>query len=202
MKRRDGELIYVIGASRSGKTVFLSRYLERKGRVIIWDTKGQYAQKFQHKGIIRITNLPELVEAIRDCPHDKWISYASSDKKQFGAFCALAFNWGKQAPVNVVVEEAAYVTSAGKAPGDWGRLICQGLEYGINIYVTTQRPAAADKDIIGNASRLVIFRNVTEKDRRYIGDSTGIDTENLPREPLHFLSWMPDGTTRPGVLTF
>lgn len=193
---------YVIGASRSGKTVYLCRYIERKKRVIVWDTKGQYYQKFPHKGIVKITNLWDLAQAIRDCKGPKWIAYVSSDKVQFGGFCALAFNWGKQAPCSVVVEEVSYVTTSGKAPGDWGRLICQGLEYGINIYVTTQRPAAADKDIIGNASKLVIFRNVTENDRRYISDSTGIETTDLPIEKLNFVSWLPDGTTGQGVLTF
>jgi hypothetical protein len=202
MKRSDGELLYAIGASRSGKTVFMCRYLERKKRVLIWDTKGQYAQKFRHKNILRITNIPDLVRAIKNNKSNQWISYVSSDKKQFGMFCALAFNWGKQAPCNVVVEEIAYVTTAAKAAGDWGRLICQGLEYGINIYVTTQRPQGADKDIIGNASRLVIFRNTTEKDRRYVGDSTGIDTAMMPLEKLHFLNWWPHGEVQRGILTF
>lgn len=201
-KRRDGIMTYLIGISRSGKSVYLARKIEPEPRVMIWDPKGQYCQKFKHKNPIRVESPAQLAAAVKNYRGPRWIVYVSSDPKHFEAFCYFAFNWGKQAPCAVVCEELAAVTGAGKASGYWGRLLNQGLEYGIDIYATIQRASEGDKTIFGNITQAIVFRARDSKDRNYLAERLGINESEIPTEPLKFLIWNNDYTTGSGVLTF
>lgn len=201
-KRADGKMTYLIGISRSGKTVYLFRQLEKRKRVIVWDPKGQYCQRFKHKKIIRVENPAQLAAAVQKNKSARWIAFVSSNPKDFEAFCYFAFNWGKQAPCTVVAEELAAVTNAGKATGYWGRLLNQALEYEIDIFATAQRAKEADKTIFSNVSEVVLFRTVNPSDRAYLVEHMGIEDKQITKEKLKYLKWQPDGSTRTGRLTF
>jgi hypothetical protein len=88
----------------------------------------------------------------------------------------------------VLVDELASVTHAGKASGWWGRLIREGRHKRIEVAAAAQRPAEIDKTIIGNATRLIVFRLGRAIDRKMMADELDIDRERIDvLEPLEFL---------------
>lgn len=182
-KRQRDSVVFVSGARGSGKSSWLKQYARGFGRVLVWDPMHEYAEAF---GVAPVGSLSALVEAKGApicvfAPDDPALVSA----KSFDFFCLVA--WTRGAGL-VLVDELATVTHAGKALGWWGRLIREGRHRQIEIAGAAQRPAEIDKTIIGNATRLVVFRLGRMRDRALMAEELDIDRAQIDAlQPLEFL---------------
>jgi hypothetical protein len=198
----DGRLIVIAGASRSGKTAWTSRAVRHDRRVIAWDPEDQWARL---RGWRRITSRADLLAACQQAGPARIAFVAGGDlKPEFDFWAACAQYWGRyHGACSVVAEELADVTSAAKAPGNWGILLRRGLKRGVTIYAISQRWAEADKTAVGNASEFVLFRMSSGDDIRYMSRKTRVpDTELLNLKPLEFVRYTVTGEFERGKLKF
>jgi hypothetical protein len=168
---RDGQLVVVVGASRSGKTQYVRRRLVDAPRVLVWDPKAEYHE------LTRIRDLPAWLNVCLNTRVDSRAAYVpGSPRREFSLFCDLAWHYCRfAAPGSIlVVDELADVSHAGKAPDSWGTILRQGLGYGVDIYAITQRPQESDKTSMGNASALVCCRLARADDRRYMANELDV----------------------------
>lgn len=204
--RPDGSLEYVIGRSRCGKTTYLQKVIQHHKRILVWDIEGQWAMQpgFTEIGGHRTSkeNIEKLIEALLTAGDRCWLAYQPTSMSEFESFCQCAFVWGQDAPCAIVAEELADVSSQGKAPMSWGILIRRGMKYGISTYAISQRPAEADKTILGNAKVVTIFAPNTDADRDYLVKKLGVPAEKIPTADLHYLQRFNDGRTGAGKLKF
>lgn len=203
MKTEDGRIVVVSGASRSGKTAMVRKLLAKARRVWAWDPEDQWAQL---PGYVRVTNRKQLAAAMDNKGPQKLAYVTGGDlKEEFNFFCQCAMYAGRYvAPMDVIAEELADVTTSSKAPGHWGILIRRGLKRGISIYPISQRWAEADKTAMGNASDFILFRCATGDDAAYLERKTGVSAAELNTMPP--LYWIKkdnlNGKITRGKLTF
>lgn len=175
--------MFVSGARGSGKSSWLKQYARGFGRVLVWDPMHEYAEAF---GVAPVGSLSALVEAKGApicvfAPDDPALVSA----KAFDFFCLVA--WTRGAGL-VLVDELATVTHAGKALGWWGRLIREGRHRQIEIAGAAQRPAEIDKTIVGNATRLIVFRLGRLRDRAMMAEELDINRARIDAlQPFQFL---------------
>jgi len=187
--RPDGVLVIAIAVSRSGKSVWIKRVIENDNRVLVFDPKGEYVAQM---GFIACRSRIELVDTLVKSRGDADIAYVQHDKKEFDFFCQCAFNWNRQAQATIICEELANVTHSGKAAGNWGRLVSQGLAYGPKIIGTVQRGQEVDKSVISNSTFVHVGRHSTFKDREYIANQLGLSVSEIPDKKLEFIQWTSD----------
>jgi hypothetical protein len=203
VSRPDGTLTVVTGASRSGKTVWTVRQVARARRVLVWDTLGEWGDRY---GCTRVSSLHEL-SVLAPSPRLQRLAYfrpMGMERDHFDVFCRLAWVWIRAARGALVVEELASVTSPGKAPAAWGEIVRAGLRYGPDIYALTQRPAESDKTVMGNATVLHCHAMVRAEDRRYMAAELDCDVSRLAA--LRPLEWIErdrrTGKLRAGRVSF
>lgn len=189
MKTQDGRLIVIAGASRSGKTAFVKKAVQRARRVFAYDPEDQWSQL---PGWSRVTNRRDLLAAAKSPGAAKVAYVAGGDlaaEFDFWAGCVL-YAGRYVEPLAAIAEELADVTTPSKAPGNWGILLRRGLKRGITIYAISQRWAEADKTAMGNASEFIIFRQATGPDAAYMSRYTRVpaaEIDALP--PLSFVRY-------------
>lgn len=182
--RPDGKLIFSIGASRSGKSQYVLAWIKKATRLLVWDIEGEYASKY---GLEVVEGRAALVRRLKQATGKARIAYHPKRLDEFDFFCRCAFNWSRQSPAEVVVEELAACTNAVKAGGYWGVLVSRGLKYGTHIYATVQRGQETDKSVLGNASIVNICRPNTEADAKYIAGMFGLSLDQIPDCDLEML---------------
>jgi hypothetical protein len=190
LKTADGRLVVVSGASRCGKTTQIAKETATANRICAWDPEDQWAQL---RGYRKVTTRRQLAEAMQTPGHVRVAYVAGGDlKAEFDFWCMVVMYAGRYiAPLVVVAEELADVTTPSKAPGNWGILIRRGLKRGITIYAISQRWAEADKTAIGNASEYVLFASRGE-DVKYISRKTLVpEAELAALKPFHFIRFDP-----------
>lgn len=178
MKTEDGRLFVVAGASRSGKTAWVKRAIEKARRVLAWDPEDQWAQL---PGWQRVTSRAALLSAIKRGGPGK-IAYVAGGKlsEEFDFWAGCVQYAGRYVgPLAAIAEELADVTTPSKAPGNWGILLRRGLKRGITIYAISQRWAEADKTALGNASNFVMFSMSSGDDVAYMARKTGVTYAEL-----------------------
>lgn len=183
--RQDGKLVYLLGVSRSGKTYWLKQQLKKVKRVLVWDSKGEYAMM---RGYQEIKNLSELHKAMTGTGiiADKKLAY-TGELKTFEPFCRYAFQWLIAKRGVLVVEELADVTSPGKAVPGWGDICRKALAYAPVIFAVTQRPQEADRTVFGNATLIHCHMLTHENDRLTVARGMGIAPEKIPTEKYSFI---------------
>lgn len=179
-RRPRDSVTFVAGARGSGKSSWLKQHARGFGRVLVWDPMHEYGDA--------------LAVAAAESPLDLYqrrtepvLVFAPPfvTVNAFDFFCELAWSRGTGL---VLVDELATVTHPGKASGWWGRLIREGRHRGIEIAAAAQRPAEIDKTIIGNATRLIVFRLGRRIDRQLMADELDCDREWIDQlAPLEFL---------------
>lgn len=176
MKTTDGRLIVIGGASRSGKTAYVRQCAGRAPRVIAWDPEDQWSAL---PGWQRVTSRPELLKKAHHAGPQRIAYVAGGDlAAEFDFLCGCAMYAGRYvAPLVVIAEELADVTTPSKAPGNWGILLRRGLKRGITIYAISQRWSEADKTAVGNASQFVLFRQSSGDDVRYLQRKTRVPAD-------------------------
>lgn len=201
MQRKNGDMTFVMGRSRSGKTQYVIRMIAKlkAKRILAWDPDSQFCEL---PGFKRVESLAELLSILRKTPGKAKLAYQVKSNKDFDAFCKLAFNWNLLNPCAVIAEEVADVVSPGKASNGWGILIRRGRKYGVDVFALTQRPQETDKSTLGNCSKMVFFAPNTQMDRDYLVKNIGLAESDIPTENLHYLIRSEDGSLKKGKLTF
>lgn len=172
---RDGRLVYVCGASRSGKSAWVKRQVEKSRRLLIWDIEDEYGDL---PGIKSLSSQKELLQMLKTSglAGPGRFAFVPLDPKQFNWWASAAFAWGNCA---AVAEELADVTNPGKAPPGWGTLIRRGAKRGIEIIGITQRPSEADKTLLGNANIKHCCRLERAGDRSYMAKELDCPIEDI-----------------------
>lgn len=187
MRTEDGRLVVVAGASRSGKTVHVTRRVNNEPRVFVWDPEDQWARLPNYH---RVTRRAELLRAVQR-PGSAHLAYVAGGALavEFDFWCGCVYYAGRYVgPLVAVAEEVADVTSTAKAPGNWGILLRRGLKRGVTIFAISQRWAEADKTAVGNASEFVLFRMSSGDDIAYMARKTRVPATELEGlKPLHYV---------------
>ena len=199
VKRPDGHLVLVLGASRAGKTQYVLWLVRASKRLLVWDVSGQYAARY---GLKSLSTLPELARWVQAQRGAARVAYVPRSLDEFNGFCRCAFAFGLTAPGTVVVEEVAASTNAGKARGQWGRLVNQSLKSGLNLLVTAQRVAEIDKSVFGNASVITIFRQNTVPDAERLASDLRLSLSDIPDADVEYLQRLKDRTITKWRLQF
>lgn len=190
LKTADGRLIVVSGASRCGKTTQVANQVKNENRVCAWDPEDQWSQL---PGWRKVTTRQQLLEAMQARGHLRIAYVAGGDlKEEFNYWSGCVYYAGRYiAPLVIIGEELADVTTPSKAPGNWGIIIRRGLKRGITIYAISQRWAEADKTTIGNASEYLLFTSRGE-DIDYIARKTRVPVAELEAlQPFQFIRFDP-----------
>lgn len=180
---RPASVVYLVGATDTGKTTWLLRQLAalKPRRLVVWDTKGEFARK----GLARpVSSLCELRELLKDNAAG-WFAYQPHAMGVFDVFCWMVYCWGR---CDLVVEELAEVTHPGKAPQWWGNAIRRGRDRGLRVWATSQRPAEADKTIYGNFTRLQVHQLMRLKDRREVAGELGVGQSEV--DAVRGFAWL------------
>ena len=175
-KQNNPHIVSVVGTSGHGKSTWLMLLLKPSRRMLVWDPKDEYART--DRSVVRITSLEELRATLLACPDKNPGRYAfvPYSMKCFATWCECALDWGH---ADIVAEETADVTSPGKAPESWGKVIRRGGGVGLRVYGVTQRPSESDKTIFGNRTYVHCHALMRPGDRRYMANELGIDQSIL-----------------------
>lgn len=177
--------IVLIGASGSGKSSYLRKLQEIRNapRLLAWDPDAD------HK-LVHYRNVPELHKACAKAGFGKIRAGLEMrpSMADFGQLCGIAFAMSHaKAPLVLLVEELAGVTTPAKAAPEWHECATRGRKYGLIIAATSQRPQEIDKTILGQADTIWCGRLKTEKDARYMAGIMGVDPQSLiDLKPLEY----------------
>lgn len=194
--RKDGEAIYIVGASRSGKTQYgmikLFKNIKKYKRIMVWDFNGQWYSAFERAGVKAeaISGKANLANRLRGDKDAGVICYTPSSfsesiKSQFDFFCGAGFIWCKEAPCMIVIEEISSVVGSGAAVGNWQMIQTQMQKYGGGVIAIIQRGQEGDKTTMTQSTETVIFRAGT-RDVPYILQNFDLPEEMMPKEALHY----------------
>jgi hypothetical protein len=197
VRRPDGTLYAVAGATRSGKTLWTAQAVRAWRRLLVWDLKGEWSTRYRCQ---RVASIQALAEHCKPGALPHRIAYHRAGMvEDFEPFCRLAWVWVRVARGALVIEELSSVTHPGKAPPAWGDIVRQGLGFGADIYAVTQRPAESDKTALGNASIVHCGRLVIPRDRATMAQYLGVPVERVDAlQPLEFLERDAHGRVRAG----
>jgi hypothetical protein len=186
MSANEAEVIAVIGATGSGKGVYIKGTALKKSdkRLAIWDYMQEYGPHVD-------TITPRLADAIRAMakPHFRvafWPSYdAKICARQFDAFCKAAVEAGN---TRLVIEELAFVTSPSFAPAGWKMATSIGRHKGLRLIGASQRPAQVDKAFWSNATEIHCgFLNYAD-DQKTMAHVLGVTVDDIQSlEPLEYI---------------
>lgn len=182
----EAEVIAVIGATGSGKGVYIKNYALKKSdkRLVIWD----YMQEYGHfvdlvtpslAKTMRGMAAPEFRIAFQPAYDDKLIA------KQFDAFCKATVAAGN---LRVVVEELAFVTKASHAPAGWKQATSIGRHKGLRLIGASQRPAQVDKAFWSNCTEIHCGFLNYEDDQRTMAKALGVSLSDIQGlKPLEYI---------------
>jgi hypothetical protein len=181
----EAEVIAVIGATGSGKGVFIKNYALKKSdrRLLIWDYMQEYSQFVDLSTdklgqVIRGLSAPHFRMAFRPSYDDK------QRAKQFDAFCKAAVEAGN---VRVVVEELAFVTQASHAPAGWKMATSIGRHKGLRLIGASQRPAQVDKAFWSNCTEIHCGFLNYDDDQKVMAKALGVEVADIKSlEPLEY----------------
>jgi len=181
-QRTDGQLLGVVGSTRSGKTAGEKQRIGQAPRALVWDVRGEWIKL---PGWRSVRTIPELARALSHPDVRKGRARIAfwGRVEDFDAFCGLAYRWIILWPAEILIDEVSDVTRPGKAEGNFGELIRKGLYYGANICCASQRPQGTSTDLWGNASVLRIYWLRRPGDQEYMADLAGIPLQAIQSIP-------------------
>lgn len=176
---------YICGNSGTGKSSHVKRVIEKARRVVVYDPDDEYGEQ---RGFLRVTSATQLIEILKAHKNKPLkVAYAPkrSTVKAFELWARAVFLFRECV---AVAEEIADVTTAAKAPPEWGTLIRRGRKYGIKILAVTQRPAEADKTILSNAAMIHCCALGRMADRKAVAAEMDCDIELIKKlVPLEYI---------------
>ncbi|WP_137940248.1 hypothetical protein [Chitinivorax sp. B] len=187
-RNNKAEIHAAIGASGSGKTTWVMSELQRlkPKRLMIWDTKGEFAREGYAQPVTRLQDVVSLVTGQKafKVAFQPW----GDDKRMhalFDIFCMAAF---QAKNLVLVAEELSDVTLPSRAVAGWRRCTSQGRSEGITIYGLTQRPASVDKHFFGNCSTIRCGRLNYAQDVAVMANALRV--EKLKIEAIRSHQWI------------
>lgn len=172
-RARKAAIHAVVGATGSGKTstVVAAIKKEKPGRLLVWDTKGEFAREGHAKPVYSLAEVYRLIRAAGARGRFAIAYQPVGDTKQlqrdFSRFCLLAFHakncW-------VVAEELSDTTQAGWSPEGWKRLVTQGRTEGVTVWGLSQSPALVDKTFFTNCTTVQTGRLNSRNHAKVLAD--------------------------------
>lgn len=197
----DAPLVAAIGARGMGKSAWVTQYLKARkpGRLLIWDLK------HEHQARLVTSDVIAAMEAMKKPKFSISFRPNLRDKDRMAMefeFLCLATMAAKN--LTFLVEELAFVTKPGWAPGPWRELSLLGRHDQVEVIGTAQRPASIDKDFLGNCTLTHAARLPFKDDAQLVAQSLGVPfTELMELPALHWIErGESDTEARRGVLKF
>lgn len=182
----DAEIIAVMGATGSGKSMYIKTQLLRKSdkRLAIWD----YKREYQRYADVVTENLRDALNAMRAGQFRVAFRPSFDDAvraKQFDLFCRAAWTVKR---LKVLVEELSMVTTPQRAPAGWKMLTCTGRSEGVSIIGASQRPAQVDKDFWDNCTELHTGFLAGARSKQVMADEIGVPVSDIEAlQPLQYI---------------
>lgn len=200
MSANQASIVAAIGASGSGKSLWIKTQLRRNRklrRLIIWDPQAEYAE-FGTVCSTR-TELARLAIAAGARGEARLIfqpkGALSGYVPQFDWICQTAYAWGN---CTLVADELGDVTKPGWAPDGWSMVIRKGRHAGLTVIGAAQRPAIIDKTFFGLATLVHCGRLNYAADLKVMSDVLDVQSSDIVELlPLEFIERdMQTGKTR------
>jgi hypothetical protein len=182
----SADVIAVIGATGSGKGVFIKNYALKKSerRLLIWDYMREY-------GPITDLQTPKLASALQSLTGAQFRTAFHPDfddktrAKQFDLFCKAAVHAGN---LRLVVEELAFVTAPSFAPAGWKMVTSVGRHRGLRVIGASQRPAQVDKAFWSNCTEIHCGFLNYEADQKVMAATLGVPLSDIQGlKPLEYI---------------
>jgi hypothetical protein len=182
----SADVIAVIGATGSGKGVFIKNYELKKSerRLLLWDYMREYGpltdlQTAKLAVALQSLTAPQFRTAFQPDFDDKVRA------KQFDVFCKAAVHAGN---LRLVVEELAFVTSPSFAPAGWKMVTSVGRHRGLRVIGASQRPAQVDKAFWSNCTEIHCGFLNYEDDQKTMARTLGVPISDIQGlKPLEFI---------------
>jgi hypothetical protein len=181
----NAEVIAVIGATGSGKGVFIKHSALKKSdkRLLIWDYMREYASLTD----LQTDKLGPVIQSLKGAQFRAAFHPSFDDKTRAGQFdlmCRAAVHAGN---LRLVVEELAFVTSATHAPGGWKMVTSVGRHKGLRVIGASQRPAQVDKAFWSNCTEIHCGFLNYEADQKVMAGVLGVTIDDIKGlEPLEY----------------
>lgn len=186
-KRSDGCIAYVVGSTGSGKTTWVRQQLAHESRVLVWDGKAEWGERW---GFRVVTSALDLMRHVLPSSPPARVSFrVPVTRDHFDTFCKLAWIFARAHACSLVIEELADVTTPSKAPTSWGEIVRKSRGFGTRVFALTQRPQEVDKTVQGNAALFHCGRMSDVMDATYVARRLlGTDPARVAQlKPLEFL---------------
>ena len=186
MSANDAEVIAVIGATGSGKGVFIKNYALKKSdrRLLIWDYMREYGQFTD----LQTDSLGAAIRAMNQAQFRIAFQPSFDDSlraRQFDAFCKAAVAVGN---LRLVIEELAFVTKASHAPAGWKMATSIGRHKKLRIIGASQRPAQVDKAFWSNCTEIHCGFLNYDDDQKTMSKALGVTIGDvMSLEPLEYI---------------
>ncbi len=182
----EASVIAVIGATGSGKGVWIKNYALKKSekRLLIWD----YMREYGPFTDLQTKTLSQALATMKGAQFKTAFHPSFEDsirKQQIDIFCKAAVAVGN---LRVLVEELAFVTSPTHAPGGWKHLSSIGRHLGVAIIGASQRPAQVDKAFWSNCTEIHCGFLNYEADQKVMAHALGVALSDIQAlQPLEFI---------------
>ena len=182
----SADVIAVIGATGSGKGVFIKNYELKKSekRILLWD----YMREYGPFTDLQTENLGAALGTMRAATFRTAFlpSYEDSvRKKQFDLFCKAAVHVGN---LRIVVEELSFVTQPSFAPAGWKMVSSVGRHKGLRVIGASQRPAQVDKAFWSNCTEIHCGFLNYEDDQKTMARALGVSLSDIQGlQPLEYI---------------
>jgi hypothetical protein len=182
----DADVIAVIGATGSGKGVYIKNYELKKSekRILFWD----YMREYGPLSDLQTESITTALGTLKNARFRTAFRPSFEDKtraKQFDLFCKAAVAVGD---LRIVVEELSFVTSPSFAPGGWKMVTSIGRHKGLRVIGASQRPAQVDKAFWSNCTEIHCGFMLYEDDQKTMARALGVTLADIQAlEPLEFI---------------
>ena len=185
-QKNDAEIIAVIGATGSGKGIYIKGYALKKSdkRLAIWDYMREYGPFVD----LSTSNLQAAIQAMKQPGFRVAFQPSFNDKTraaQFDLFCRAVYAAGN---CRAVIEELSFVTQPSFSPPGWKMLTSIGRHRGLRLIGASQRPAQVDKAFWSNATEIHCGFLNYEDDQKVMGKALGVQLSDIVAlEPLQYI---------------
>lgn len=193
MKAADAELLAFIGATGSGKTLLVKKWLRARpaGQPLLcwspYEHRDHYAPEFGERVKADPLELAGIARAGGNAVYVPRRDDADLLERQFAFFCGLALDVGG---VAVLVEEMSLVATSRSAPARWRELVTGGRGEHLSILATTQRPQLCDSSLLDNATEIYCGRLNKGGSKKIMADAMDVPLERVRGlAALQFIYW-------------
>lgn len=183
----SADVIAVIGATGSGKGVYIKNYwLKKPGqkkRLLVWDYMREYGPFVS----LDTDALGPAILSLKQTEFSTAFQPSFDDKtrkQQFDLFCKAAVHAGD---VSLIVEELSFVTSPSFAPAGWKMVSSVGRHRGLRVIGASQRPAQVDKAFWSNCTEIHCGFLNYEADQKVMAQVLGVTVDDIKSlKPLEY----------------